>query len=102
MKRLNAPKGWSQLLFVAPSEPWAALRAAAAAGAASTTATLIAAGLRGRGGGGFLTGAKWQAAAAEPQQHAGAAAGGQAEAEARGHMPDVVTWPVCAPSGTAT
>ena len=65
MKRLNAPKGWSQLLFTAPAEPWAALRAAAAAGAESTTATLIAAGLRGRGGGGFLTGAKWQATAAE-------------------------------------
>ena len=65
MKRLNAPKGWSQLLFTAPTEPWAALRAAAAAGAESTTATLIAAGLRGRGGGGFLTGAKWQATAAE-------------------------------------
>jgi NADH-quinone oxidoreductase subunit F len=65
MKRLSAPKGWSQLLFAAPTEPWAALRAAAAAGAESTTATLIAAGLRGRGGGGFLTGAKWQATAAE-------------------------------------
>ena len=65
MKRLSAPKGWSQLLFAAPAEPWAALRAAAAAGAESTTATLIAAGLRGRGGGGFLTGAKWQATAAE-------------------------------------
>jgi len=65
MKRLNAPKGWSQLLFTAPTEPWAALRAAAVAGAESTTATLIAAGLRGRGGGGFLTGAKWQATAAE-------------------------------------
>ena len=70
MKRLNAPKGWSQLLFAAPTEPWAALRAAVAAGAAGTTATLIAAGLRGRGGGGFLTGAKWQATAAEPaSQH---------------------------------
>ena len=34
MKRLNAPKGWSQLLFAAPTEPWAALRAAAAAGPA--------------------------------------------------------------------
>ena len=66
MRRLNAPKGWSQLLFAAPTEPWAALRAAAAAGPAGTTATLIAAGLRGRGGGGFLTGAKWQATAAEP------------------------------------
>jgi len=65
MKRLIAPKGWSQLLFAAPAEPWAALRAAASAGADSTTATLIAAGLRGRGGGGFLTGAKWQATAAE-------------------------------------
>ena len=65
MKRISAPKGWSQLLFAAPAEPWAALRAAAAAGAESTTATLIAAGLRGRGGGGFLTGAKWQATAAE-------------------------------------
>jgi len=65
MKRLSAPKGWSQLLFAAPAEPWAALRTAAAAGAESTTATLIAAGLRGRGGGGFLTGAKWQATAAE-------------------------------------
>ena len=76
MKRLNAPKGWNQLLFVAPSEPWAALRAAAAAGAASTTATLIAAGLRGRGGGGFLTGAKWQAAAAEPASQYYAVANG--------------------------
>jgi len=76
MKRLNAPKGWSQLLFTAPTEPWAALRAAAAAGAESTTATLIAAGLRGRGGGGFLTGAKWQATAAEPASEHYAVANG--------------------------
>ena len=76
MKRLNAPKGWSQLLFVAPTEPWAALRAAASAGAAGTTATLIAAGLRGRGGGGFLTGAKWQATAAEPASQYYAVANG--------------------------
>jgi len=76
MKRLSAPKGWSQLLFAAPAEPWAALRAAAAAGAESTTATLIAAGLRGRGGGGFLTGAKWQATAAEPASEHYAVANG--------------------------
>jgi NADH:ubiquinone oxidoreductase subunit F (NADH-binding) len=76
MKRLNAPKGWSQLLFAAPAEPWAALRAAAAAGPAGTTATLIAAGLRGRGGGGFLTGTKWQATAAEPASQYYAVANG--------------------------
>jgi NADH:ubiquinone oxidoreductase subunit F (NADH-binding) len=76
MKRLNAPKGWSQLLFVAPTEPWAALRAAASAGSAATTATLIDAGLRGRGGGGFLTGAKWQATAAEPASQYYAVANG--------------------------
>lgn len=76
MKRLNSPKGWSQLLFVAPTEPWAALRAAASAGPAATTATLIDAGLRGRGGGGFLTGAKWQATAAEPASEHYAVANG--------------------------
>jgi len=76
MKRLSAPKGWSQLLYAAPAEPWAALRAAAAAGAESTTATLIAAGLRGRGGGGFLTGAKWQATATEPASEHYAVANG--------------------------
>jgi len=76
VKRLNAPKGWSQILFVAPTEPWAALRAAASAGPAATTATLIDAGLRGRGGGGFLTGAKWQATAAEPASEHYAVANG--------------------------
>lgn len=80
MKRLPAPKGWSQLLFDAPAEPWAALRAAAAAGSAGTTATLIDAGLRGRGGGGFLTGSKWHATAA--------AAGSERYAVANGYESD--------------
>ena len=76
MKRLTAPKGWSQLLFAPSPEPWAALRAAAAAGPAATTATLIDAGLRGRGGGGFLTGAKWQSTAAQPADQRYAVANG--------------------------
>lgn len=76
MKRLTAPKGWSQLLFAQSPEPWAALRAAAAAGPAATTATLIDAGLRGRGGGGFLTGAKWQSTAAQPADQRYAVANG--------------------------